>query len=177
MKRLYLLVTGQYPREYEKDGYWSEEEVMKLPVVNSLDYDEIVLCGGEPTMVRGETRNLADSIKTVLNAMGKTNVKLYLHTHSCDYTDSDDIMRHCDGMIVKPLNADSMRYFRQLNKHFLDTQYRGKKDLRLSVKPELRGFLPENLKLWSMVDEESEKDIEKFSFRIAEPFNRVCFKW
>lgn len=51
MKRLYLLVTGQYPREYEKDGYWSEEEVMKLPVVNSLDYDEIVLCGGEEEMV------------------------------------------------------------------------------------------------------------------------------
>ena len=177
MKRLYLFVTGQFPKDYKKDIYWSEEEVRKLPVWNSLDYDEIILCGGEPTMFHSDTRDLAKGLRNVLHSMCKTNVKLFLHTHSCNYADSDEIMRHCDGMIVKPLNADSMRYFRQLNKHFLDTQYRGKKDLRLDVKPELRGFLPENMKLWQIVGEESDKDVEKFSFRIEKLFHYECYNW
>ena len=171
MKRLRLFVTGMFPRDYKDVGYWSEKEIMKLPVVNSLDYDEIILCGGEPTYFRGQTRNLAESLRNVLDAMGKKDTKLYLQTHSCDYSDSDDIMRHCNGIIVMPLNADSMRYFRQLNKHFLDTQYRGKKDLQLNIKPELQGFLPENMKLWRIVfQESSDSEIETDLCRIDKPF-------
>lgn len=169
MKRLFLHVTGYYPRSYQNCGYWSDEEVWKLPVVNSLDYDQIILCGGEPITCRYETRDLAKSLRNVLNAMGKKDTKIYLQTHSCDFNESDEIVRYCDGMILIPLDIDQMRYFRQLNKHFLDTQYRGKKDLVLNIKPELTGFLPENMKLWRVVFQDS-YDIETDRCRIYKLF-------
>ena len=130
-----------------------------IPVVDRWNYDEIMITGGEPTLFYHRLEYLAKSIRKVTAAMG-LNPKLYLYTSNCEYANFVNQVKWFDGITLTPHTKNDTQYFKKLNNELLKNKWLftdyGRKEisLRLIVFPEIKDFLPENLKHWQVKEVE-----------------------
>ncbi len=150
--------------------------VDKIPVVERLDYDEIMITGGEPLLYPNRLERFCKGILDVTEQMG-LRPKIYLYTSRPEWLSFDRAVRYyADGIVVAPHSANDIKYFKQTNNNLLKYRY-GKYlecSLRLKVFPEVKDALPENLKVWKVEDAEW---IENCPLPAGEDFRRVAKLW
>lgn len=170
MKVLRLFVTDCIKKDFPNNI----KGVFDVPneVVPSFDYEEIVICGGEPLVFKKNLIRLLQSFFT-MGEMTGIKRKVLVETSLCDFWIIDDILKYCDGIICTPKTKDDMAYFKQLNNELLKGNYYRhyeKKDLRLNILPCVKHFFPENLKVWQIQEFPSDEIVSVTSgdyFRIA----------
>ncbi len=154
-KTLRLVVCASINKRTEFD---------KLPVITSLDYDEIIISGDDAVEFPRNAERTAKAMLLVIGLMGLKS-KVLFSTRCCELFRLENIMKACDGIIITPRDKNDMAYFKQLNNellrhHYHFTNYGEKKPIfRLNILPCVRDFLPENLKYWKVRYIDDEKDI------------------
>lgn len=177
-KKLRLLVTGKCPNNCPLCCN-KNFRLKDIPVVERWDYDEIMITGGEPLLFPWKMEYLVKSIRRVTEAMGR-NPKIYVYTSVCEADKVKRTVNIVDGIVLTPHTKNDLAYFKQLNNVVLRewwgfTHY-GEKDpsLRLNVFPEIKDFLPENLKRWKVKEVEWQ---ENCPVPEGEDFCRLADLW
>jgi hypothetical protein len=121
-------------------------------IVTSFDYEEIIICGGEPFAFK---RNLERLLQALFMLRKSTGIerKVLVETSKCDFWAIDDVIKLCDGIICTPKTKENMVWFKQLNNELLKRQNIGKfagKTMKLNILPSTRDFFPENLRVWEV---------------------------
>lgn len=175
-KKLRLLVTANCPNRCpmccNKQFKFDE-----IPVVDRLDYDEIMITGGEPMLYPENLERLCKSIREVTAQMGR-KPKIYLYTARCSWRNFERAINHyVDGVVFAPHSKDDIAFFREINNNLLKKVrygYEIEQSLRLKVFPEVRDALPENLKCWQV---QASEWIENCPLPEGEDFRRVSRLW
>lgn len=175
-KKLRLLVTENCPnhcplccnKQFNFDN---------IPVVDRLNYDEIMITGGEPLLYPNRLERLCKSIRDVMELGGRTP-KIYIYTARAKWSHIERAIRYyADGIVVAPHSKDDIAFFRETNNCLLKHYRYGNIfdcSLRLKVFPEVKDALPENLKCWQVQESEW---IENCPLPEGEDFRRVLKLW
>lgn len=172
MKTLRLFVTGVLRDDWPHKTF--DNVVEPKEVIASLDYDEIIICGGEPFVFKRNLERLLQAIFT-MNEVTGIKRKVFVETSLCDFWKIDDLIKLCDGIICMPKTKADMAYFKQCNNELLKRTNFGKftnKTMQLNILPSVRDFFPENLRVWQVTYLESD-EVEHVGcdyMRIAEPW-------
>ena len=145
------ILTDDWP--VKKRGDFGAKDI---PVIESFDYDKVVICGGEPLLFKRNIERLAQTIAVIGDATGK-RARVYIETSCCNYLKIDAIRKYINGIVLMPKTKSDMQYFKQLNNEILKNCYfYEKKELRLLVIPSVSYFLPENLRMWQVTEFEDD---------------------
>lgn len=149
MKRLILFLGRIHPDR----NVWSTVEepidVQKLDVVESFDYDEIVLTGGNLFRLSYQLRYLVNGLKEMFRCMGKS-VSIFIHTNSNDWQDICEPTMEFNGLVYSPRDINEVRIFREVNNKLMkDYNCRDNWINYLIVNDALVDALPENTRCWT----------------------------
>ena len=101
MRRLILFLYPIHP----SINVWSSQDnpidVEELPVVDSFDYDEIVITGVEVLYNSFKLRDFCPGIKSVYGCMGK-EIRVLIHTYCSSWSDIYKVHSYIDGIIYSP---------------------------------------------------------------------------
>ena len=116
--KLRLLITTACPRNCKLccNKSWNFD---KLPVVETFDYKEIMITGGEPGLIPGSVSNLARSIKTTAKATGAEVPKVYVYTAISNKKTIFTILPCVDGIVLTIHDKADIPDFIALNDHLL----------------------------------------------------------
>ena len=123
MKTLRLFVTGVLRDDWPQKTF--DNVVEPKEVIASLDYDEIIICGGEPFVFKRNLERLLQAIFT-MNEVTGIKRKVFVETYLCDFWKIDDLIKLCDGIICMPKTKADMAYFKQCNNELLKRTNFGK---------------------------------------------------
>lgn len=153
MKKVLKLFVTEYindDRPTKKKG----DCVVPQNIVTTFDYDEIIICGGEPFVFLHNLERLLQALFMIGKTTGVSR-KVLVETSLCDFWKIDDTIKYCDGVICTPKTKNDMAFFKQLNNELLKRNYvrcYEEKDLRLNILPQVRDFFHENLKVWQVTE-------------------------
>ena len=149
MKRLILFLCPIHPSR----NVWSNQDnpidVEELPVVDSFDYDEIVITGVEVLYNSFKLRDFCPGIKSVYGCMGK-EIRVLIHTYCSSWSDIYKVHSYIDGIIYSPRKTTrDLFYFREVNNKLMkEFTLRENWKNYLIVNDEIRDALPENTRCW-----------------------------
>ena len=154
-KKLRLLVTEKCPNKCPLCCN-RNIKMNDVPIVDRWDYDEIMITGGEPLLFHYRLLYILRSIQNITTVMGYAP-KIYVYTSKCDVSSILSFIKLVDGIVLTPHTKDDISYFKQLNNEMLKNWWKfndfGRNtdlSMRLNVLPEIKDFLPENLKRWKV---------------------------
>lgn len=161
-KKLRLLVTTKCPNKCPMccNNSW---DFSSLPVVDRLNYEEIMITGGEPLLYVNKLCTLVDSIRTVTSTMG-IEPKLYVYTSVCDWMKLSEVIDHVDGVVLTPHNRESVEAFKESNElinayTILVNNPFNNKSLRLNLFPDIEKYIKdEDLSRWQVKEMKWIKD-------------------
>lgn len=160
-RKLRLLVTTECPNKCPMccNNSWDFD---KLPVVKHLDYDEIMITGGEPLLFISKMYALINAIKNIHPVLypGKEIPKIYIYTSRCSMYVLLSVW-NADGFVLTPHNKQDVGFFIKFNDFLLSSSQKvNGKSLRLNLFKDIREMLPEDidLSLWKVKDIEWIKD-------------------
>lgn len=167
MKRLILFLCPIHPSR----NVWSSQDnpidVKELPVVESFDYDEIVITGVDMQFYKYRLNRLCSGIKEVYGCMCKW-VRVLVHTHKSSWEALHDRISDINGIVYTPRSADELKYFREVNNNLLkDVVARENWKNYLIVSDGIRDALPENTRCWqketvqSFIDTATQTDFRR----------------
>ena len=125
-------------------------DLNELPKLERLNYEEIMITGGEPMLYSADVINLVISIRGVASCIG-SNPKIYLYTAVPDAKAVMDTLEYLDGAVVTPHTAKDVEEFIKLNEA-LPADHG--KSLRFNLFPEVAELLPADLDLSKWVVKE-----------------------
>lgn len=181
-KKLRLLVTDKCPNKCPMccNNSWDFD---KLPVVETFDYDEIMITGGEPLLYIGKVVNICKAIKT-LDTYREKDTKIYLYTSVCNYEMLSYILQFIDGVVVTPHTKEAVKDLERMvflfNKDAERTYnylYDIKtKSLRLNLFSDMKDILSKeiDLSLWNV---KGMKWIKDCPVPEGEDFKRIKTLW
>lgn len=155
-KKLRLLVTAQCPHNCPMCCN-KQFDLMKLPVVNRLDYDEVMITGGEPLIYPFGVRELVKGMRLLC----PTSTKFYLYTSVADPYRFLNVLDMVDGVVLTPHNQQDVVALWTLNKFLLSRPVLTQnKSLRLCLFSDIREMLPPemDLSLWKIKNIEWKED-------------------
>lgn len=156
-KKLRLLVTAQCPHKCPMCCN-KQFDLMKVPVVDRIDYDEIMITGGEPLLY---PRSVCDLIKGLRVLRHGTQTKFYVYTSVAHPVIFQTVLDEADGIVLTPHNEGTIDLFCRLNANLLrEPEKTAGKSLRLCLFPDIKQMLPQgmDLSLWQVKDIEWKKD-------------------
>lgn len=163
-RKLRLLVTTDCPNKCPMccNNSWNFDE---LPRVRDLDYDEVMITGGEPLLFPRKVEELARSIKTLNPILypDESVPKVYVYTSVASFIHLRGILSVVDGIVLTPHSKEDVQEFLNLNKVlrlYLKARYDLNLSLRLNLFKNIKDMLPEDidLSLWQVKDMEWIKD-------------------
>lgn len=131
---------------------------MKVPVVDRIDYDEIMITGGEPLLYPLLVRELIQGLRVLRHG---TQTKFYVYTSVAHPAIFPTVLDEADGIVLTPHNEGSIDLFCRLNANLLRAPEKTNgKSLRLCLFPDIKAMLPQgiDLSLWQVKDIEWKKD-------------------
>lgn len=172
MKRLILYLC----MIHQERNVWSDPQnptdVYSLPVVDSFDYDEIIITGSDYLRYKYQVRDLCRGIKDMFRCMGKT-VSVLIHTYRGSWSDLDVIRSDINGLVYSPRSVEGLKYFREVNNKIMkDIVVRENYKNYLIVSEDIVDGLPENTRCW-------QKENRKSFFELATQTDqrRVAIFW
>lgn len=156
-KKLRLLVTAQCPHKCPMCCN-KQFDLTKVPVVDRIDYDEIMITGGEPLLY---PRSVCELIKGLRILRNGTHTKFYVYTSIAHPIIFPTVLDEADGIVLTPHNEGSVDLFCRLNANLLRAPEKtAGKSLRLCLFPDIKQMLPRgiDLSLWQVKDIEWKKD-------------------
>lgn len=172
MKRLILFLCPIHPSR----NVWSSQDnpidVEELPVVESFDYDEIVITGGDFLRYKYQLRYLCRGIKDMFRCMGK-KVSVLIHTYRGSWSDLDVIRSDINGLVYSPRSNEGLKYFREVNNKLMkDIVVRDNYKNYLIVNEDIIDGLPENTRCWQ------KETVQSFNDTATQTdFRRVASFW
>lgn len=125
-------------------------DLNELPTIDRLNYDEIMITGGEPMLYVDDVINLVISIRGVAACL-EVSPKIYFYTAVPDATATLDALDYMDGAVVTPHTAKDVAEFIKLNKALPVNHC---KSLRLNLFPEVKKLFPADIDLSKWVIKE-----------------------
>ena len=156
-KKLRLLVTKQCQHKCPMCCN-NQFDLMKVPVVDRIDYDEIMITGGEPLLYPLSVRELIQGLRVLRHG---TQTKFYVYTSIAHPATFPMVLDEADGIVLTPHNKGTIDLFCLLNAKLLRATEKTKgKSLRLCLFPDIKAMLPQgiDLSLWQVKDIEWKKD-------------------
>ena len=141
-------------------------------MVDSFDYDEIVITGVDMQFYKYRLNNLYRGIKEVYGCMGKI-VRVLVHTPKSSWEVLHDRLSDINGIVYTPRSAYELKYFREVNNHLLkDIVVRENWKNYLIVSDGIRDALPENTRCWQ------KETVQSFNDTATQTdFRRVASFW
>lgn len=156
-KKLRLLVTSQCPHKCPMCCN-KQFDLMKVPVLDRIDYDEIMITGGEPLLY---PRSVCDLIKGLRVLRHGTQTKFYVYTSVAHPVIFQTVLDEADGIVLTPHNEGTIDLFCRLNASLLRAPEKtAGKSLRINLFHDIKEMLPQgiDLSLWQVKDMEWIKD-------------------
>ncbi len=154
--KLRLLVTGMCPHKCPMCCN-NQFNLLDVPVVDRLDYREVMITGGEPLLFPTRVTQLVNGMRHLCG----TTTKFYVYTSIAKAPVFLHVLNDVDGIVLTPHNTNAVVSFINLNKELLaHPELTYNKSLRLNLFDDIRQMIPqdENLSLWNVKRMEWVKD-------------------
>ena len=155
-KKLRLLVTSKCPHKCPMCCN-NQFNLLDLPVVDRLDYNEVMITGGEPLLFPTRVTQLVNGMRHLCGA----TTKFYVYTSIPKALIFLHVLEAVDGIVLTPHDKNAVMSFIELNGYLLaKPELTYNKSLRLNLFADIREQLPASIDLshWNVKDMEWIKD-------------------
>ena len=155
-KKLRLLVTGKCPHKCPMCCN-NQFNLLNVPVVDRLDYNEVMITGGEPLLFPTRVTQLANGMRHLCGA----TTKFYVYTSVAKVPIFLHVLNDVDGIVLTPhTESDVMSFVRLNNELLAHPELTYNKSLRLCLFPDVKEQIPAfvDFSMWKVKDIVWKKD-------------------
>lgn len=154
--KLRLLVTGMCPHKCPMCCN-NQFNLLDVPVVDRLDYKEVMITGGEPLLFPTRVTQLVNGMRHLCG----TTTKFYVYTSIAKAPVFLHVLNDVDGIVLTPHTPSDVLSFVRLNNELLANPTPAyNKSLRLCLFPDVKEQIPPfvDFSMWKVKDIVWKKD-------------------